>query len=421
MNRRVTHADLVARASGALEGAERDRVDRALATQPALREQFEAVAAHLLIYDEIGEAPPPPPIDGILARIDAAGDADGRVSTRDLPQAVTTSRRWTSSRAATAAFAATLLVALGAIAVALLTSGTRAPSTPVNPSELARLGSGIEVLRAGVPIQRVPAGTTRTVALEAGDVLQSERAAELHLADRAHVILAGESPLAIVDGTTVHLTAGRAIFQIEPGATRFLVTTPHGDVAVLGTRFEVDLRYGALAVHVEEGVVSTGALRLEAGSRLDAEGEISAAEGPAGAWVAEPALELARSGPIEQRVDQPLELRVELSNPHHVGIHAPGPAADRNPLYVVVQRLGADGTWRGNEQPWTVTEENILSGESVVRPGEPVILGGGERRALTLRLLSPFRDPGTYRVRVGYHPSERRPVVSAPLEIEVVR
>lgn len=410
MPRSVTHADLVARATGALGADERDRVDRALAGDPSLRERFESIAAHLLLYEAYPEAPEAPPFARVAAALDAGPGS--RVDARDLPRPAPPRPRQPLAWAAAAA-----LVVLAVGAFALSRGGPPAPSG--GQGVAARVGAGVEILRDDAPWRRVAEGRTRALTLNPGDVLRAERPAEVVLASRVRVVLDGSSPLRIDGPARVRLTAGRAFFEVEPGA--FRVETPHGPVEVLGTHFEVDLRYGGLGVAVYEGAVEAAGDRLVAGTRRAADGRPGFTLERAGRWFSDPELVLAARGAEALRPGQPLTLRVELVNPHHLALRAPGPASDRTGLYAVVQRLGADGRWQGLEQPLAVTEANILSGESVVRPGQPVILGGGERRGVTLQLLSPFAEPGTYRVRVGYHPEGRSPIVSAPLEIEVAR
>ncbi|MDJ0975497.1 MAG: FecR family protein [Planctomycetota bacterium] len=406
MTRPVTHADLVARATGALADDERDRVDRALAGDPALRDQFEAIAAHMLLYDAFPDAPEPPPFEQVAQALHGAPQQS--VSRRDLPRAAPRRRR--APLAWTAAAAAILLAAI-------LVWRSERDAEPVRVEATA--GAGIEVLHEGAPFARVAAGETMGLRLPSGALLRSRKPAEVILEGRVVVVLDGDSPLRVEAPGHVRLTAGRAHFQVGPGP--FRVDTPYGPVEVLGTRFEVDLRYGALSVHVEEGVVMAQAQRLETGARLLADGSLEQAAGPAGTWFQEPLIELTRVQGGAVAPGQVLELQVDVVNPNHLRLSAPGPASDRTGLYAVIQRLGPDGRWQGLEQPLALTEANILSGESVVRPGQPVILGGGERRSVTLQLLSPFADPGTYRVRVGYHPEGRSPIVSAALEIEVAR
>lgn len=53
----------------------------------------------------------------------------------------------------------------------------------------------------------------------------------------------------------VELLRGRAVFTVAPDTRAFTVTTPFGDVVALGTRFEVRLEPGRVAVTLEQGSV----------------------------------------------------------------------------------------------------------------------------------------------------------------------
>ena len=67
-----THADLVARALGALGPEDQAQVDLALAQDAELRRQYEEVAAHLLRYEHLPPAPPAPSLDRLRTALDGS-------------------------------------------------------------------------------------------------------------------------------------------------------------------------------------------------------------------------------------------------------------------------------------------------------------------------------------------------------------
>jgi len=286
-------------------------LDQALADDPALRARFEEIAAHLLRYDHLPPAPPPPPFSVLDAALDAEVDAalgqpdsqaQGVASKRHPLDALTPALsspdlsspdlrildlqprapgRLPRKRLRWGAFAA----AAALVAVALWSpwrdgAGTR-QARSISATGLTFVpGPGLALIRAG---RSLPAPARALRDLRPGDELRcqspTQSPTEAHLAGRVRVVLDGGAALRIGSGSgtsgasaadshsvlgTVRLLTGRAWFEVAPGA--FEVHTPYGVVRVLGTAFEVDLRAGRLDVSVAHGRVSSQANSSRAGS-----------------------------------------------------------------------------------------------------------------------------------------------------------
>ncbi len=395
MSRPIRHADLLARALGELTGAERERVDSALAADAALRQEFESIAGHLLQYEHLPPAPPPPPFAQIEAALDDGSTPDlGVLRLQDAPP-----RR--RSLTAVTALAALLLAAVLV---------WRPWDTRQGSGELIDLvaGRGMQLLRAGSALP-APAHAKRTV--QRGDVLHCLEAAEARLGERIRIVLDGGARLRIESGERVALQEGRAWFEVAPGA--FEVETPHGPVRVLGTAFEVDLRAGGLEVAVAHGRVRAAAQEIAQGEQLS-QGQVSSLTGDAGAWFQRPSLLLeAGSGP-QPTLTRPLTLRVVFFNPGNVPLTLPGPAAARSPLWISFETLAGRVL---RELP--VLEAHVTSGREVLRAGHALDLGPGARQTVTLKILPPVGSPGAYRCRALYRPEGQPGVLSTPLDVEV--
>jgi len=120
------------------------------------------------------------------------------------------------------------------------------------------------------------------------------------------------------------------------------------------------------------------------------------------------------------RAGAPLEFDVGFANDGYVSVEAGGSSGLLSPLRVELWRVGDTGERQGDALPLTIHAENVVSGGNLLEPGQPVILVARETRTLSVRLLSPFSEPGTYRLRAWYGDDEGR-TPSNLLEIEVRR
>ncbi|MDA1194297.1 MAG: FecR family protein [Planctomycetota bacterium] len=394
MSRRVTHADLVARALGALPAEAKAQVDQAIEADAALRRQFEEVAGHLLAYDRLPPAPPPPP----FARLDAALDADFAqapdLSVLRLPRRA--APRWLNPWVA----AALLLAGL------LIWNATDSPRDDQQGDLLLLPGRGLQLVRGE---QARPAPALAAVAVLAGDVLTCDEPAEAQLGERVRLVLDAGARLRIENAERVTLEAGRAWFEVRPGA--FEVGTAHGPVRVLGTAFEVDLRTGALDVAVAHGRVAAGGHELSAGQRLVASSSIEPDEGRAGAWFQRPSLIVA-GGPA--RLGEPLRLVLRLENRTSTLLTLPAPSDARFAFWL--HFADAEGQ-PIREIP--ILPAQIVAGREFLRAGGEAELRPGATREVTVEIPAPFTSAGTYLCRALYRPAGRPGVLSDARPIEV--
>jgi ferric-dicitrate binding protein FerR (iron transport regulator) len=370
--------DLVLRALRALDEGERRTVDEALARDPALRERYDRIASHLLLYDRLPRPQAPAPVTRLLARL---GAQDGEAV--ELPE-VRESRpllRWVAA-------AATVLLAIGAAFLAF--GGPREGGDPdaASAGVLAHLGGHLEVAD----------GWWRTADQGLGRV-----------GDRTQVHLERGARLRVTAGDRVRLEEGRAWFDVEPRTSAregggFRVETPYGTVEVLGTAFEVDLTRGDLGVGVARGRVVAGDIEIDGGEILSG-GALGPAPAGLGAWRERPhlALDPDPSDPLGRSVRLALENRglapLPLSADHGLLVRFEGPGGQ--PL-----------------------DFPVHAGRPL--PGAPPLPGEGED-ALTpgsrvewrLRFGADDLPPGPYRCTGFFRPPGRPAVVSAPIALEV--
>lgn len=178
----------------------------------------------------------PPTLRGPWSEHDeAAGVAEEGEEAAGVPAGRNRAMRWA------AALAALLIPA--AVAVGLARGGGEAP------------GAG------GGPTTADTSAPTMQVATAANEVTT------INLSDGSGIRVGPGSRVQITEGTdriTIHLE-GRAFFGVPPDQSRrFVVTTPLGEAAVLGTRFEVRSEDEEFRVLVVEGAVHVLAGQSEA-------------------------------------------------------------------------------------------------------------------------------------------------------------
>ncbi len=381
MRNHIRHADLVARALGALEGPLRKDVDDAIASAPDVKRRFDEVASHLLLYDRLPDAPPAPAFDRIETALATTADEDEDARTGYEAQAAAPADtlRW----AAPAALAAAAVVMIG-----LFVSGVFEPS--VAPKRAAiTVGAGI---------------------VRDGSVVSAAGPAELRVGARVRIVLDGGARIAVESEERVTLMAGRAYFEVQPGA--FAVATSYGDVEVLGTAFEVDVRNDELGVGVAEGSVRAAGNVLEAGTRLAAGRVEPATNGHRpGLWFQQPRVTLRQARPGAVAVGERARLILTIENPGFVELRAPIKAGTSA---VFIDFTHPDGSEGGT----AVLAGNVVSGGNLPQPGEAVILGPRKALPFTVELDSPFTQPGLWRCKALFHSAKGR-IVSPEIEIEV--
>ena len=415
MNPTLSHDLLVLRALDQVAPTERDEIDAQLAADPEARQRYEQIAQHLALYDAMPEAPKPPAFSQVLARLETTPAERPARADRPRLAAPSGTRR---------------VLALGACAAALVVATfilIARPDSDINGNGgvevpalldhlwLAARGPGIEFRvpeSAGARIDNSPQGVRSTMLPPDSVVTATREPARVELGDRIAVTLDRASPLQLKQTGVLRLEAGRAYFDVQPGDLR--IETPYGAVEVVGTAFEIDLRLGALAVRVEEGVVRVGDQRIEAGQALES-GRMAALQEDIGQWFRSPLLLLTR-GPGELRPGAPLRFDLTFGNPALVELRGPGPEGWLTALSAEIWEAGSP------QQRLTLSlhEENLVRGQDLLEPGRPLVLEAGTRRTLGLQLRSPIPRPGNWRLRVWYRPAEgRAQVPSDVLELEV--
>lgn len=378
-------ADLVLLALGHADPAEAQRIEAHLGADSRLRAAYEEVAAHLLRYEALGAPPPAPPRARVLARLCEQGPAP-------RPGLPRTHRAW---GAWVRAAAALLVVGLG------LALGWPSGGGERGPPELT--------LHAG-RLAAAPEGGWRALGRVRAD-----------LGPRVALVLAPEARLGRLGPDSLELRAGLGWFEVD--AAPFEVVTPHGSVAVLGTRFEVEVGAQGLRVAVEEGRVRAGGRVVRAGEELAADRVQGAARAP-GLWLDELSLAARDLGPtpsghaleltlrnagarsvrlptgagtgapllllrLAGPSGQPLDLPLDLPAPHPAPPLPPGPG-------------GPAGAPADDPDP---------AGELRLRPGASA--------RFTLRFAAPGASAGAYRLTAFYRPPGRPPVASEPLLLEL--
>jgi hypothetical protein len=358
---------LTAHALGLLASAERAAVDAALAADPALAAEHAEIARHLALYEEFPAPPEPPAFSRVAA---TAG---------------VTHAAWPPYWARWSAAAAVFLLA-GAGAAMLLPS-----REPERREPLAVLVG-----------DHVPGREGAGVA--AGGRVEALVPLELRIAGRVRVVLDGGAGLTVVSADEVRLERGRAYFEVPPGA--FRVSTPRGDVAVLGTTFEVDVRTG-LAVTVDEGRVRAGKSVVGAGERL-ADGKVAPAGEIAGAFFRRPVLSVEAPKAVEPGASVHVSLVLENRGP--TPLEVPGPETVATGALLSLTGPGGQVETRG------LDFAQALSGG--FDPLRPIVLGSRERRVVVFRVQVPS-SAGSWRLSALYRPQGEAAVASESVSLEV--
>ncbi len=423
MSPTLSHDQLVLRALDRVSPEERKGIDAQLAADPVARQRYEQIAQHFVLYDSLPEAPEAPAFSKVLARLETQPEA--RPARRDRPRETVLDRSGQ-------------LLMLGAVAAVLLVGvlfwpGSERRDPPPDTAPVIISGDWHMAVAQGIRI-RWPDGTESlgTGLLEKGSleqeapdpqtgvfrvlssdtVLTAERQPARVDLGQVAVVLDRASPLQLKTQGVLRLEAGRAHFDVQPGPLQ--IETPYGDVEVVGTEFEIDLRHGGLAVRVAEGVVRVGEQRIEAGQSLDG-GRVSKLQGVVGEWFRDPLLLLTR-GAGDLSPGAPLRFDLTFANPALVELRGPGPEGWLTALSAEIWEAGSPR----ERLPLSLHEENLVRGQDLLEPGRPLVLRPGERRTLGLQLRSPFPRPGNWRLRVWYRPAEgRAQVPSDVLELEV--
>jgi hypothetical protein len=375
---RTTHHDLIALALGRLDPPARERVERALALDAALRREHAAIVTHLACYEDLPATATPPPFASVRSRLE-------RAPARPRPS-------WRPAWGVAAVAAAVML----ALVVGRLRDGDDA----MVPLAGSSVGPGARVERAGRPVD--------TSTLWAGDRVRAERVAAVRLSPRTDCVLDAGTALDVVGAERVAMTAGRAFFTVEPAdasaPVALVVRTPHGDVVVRGTAFEVSV-HGGLDVVVERGRVEVVGVPVEAGARWR-DGLVAPHDGAVGDWYRRPTLAVG----VEGQVGGALALVVTLTNPTAVPLTVPDGDGVRSTLWLRVE--GPDG-----EVVEVPVAPGDWSGAQAVPDGWRLGSDGTGRRRIVL--AEPFRPAGVYRLRAMYRPLTGGPVVSPAVEVEV--
>lgn len=386
--------------------AERERIAQALLEDGEVRARYDSLVAHWDLYDAYPADAAAPAWRGPFA---AGADAHpgGEPTARPLALARPTWRPL--------AAAAAVLVILGVL-WALVGRGTNTrPVGPTAPSEgtmVVHVGPGLEIVDGD---RSIPASAreVRRVLAHGARVI-AERPTTLRIEGRARVVLDGGSSLDLLQPDSVGLV-GRAHFEVEPGA--FDVSTTLGRVAVLGTTFLVDTRGPTLAVDVLEGRVRAAGTELAPGEALR-EGRTVAVDPRTDDWFRLPRFEVRLASDASPRPGEALRLTLAFDNRTHLPITMPAARSTGTPLLLELWREGEEAT----RLPIALREDTIEQGGAFLVPGRPFALEAGARRTLGVRVRSPIRAPGAWRLRVWYQAEDGQPrVPSDVLAFEVTR
>lgn len=336
--------DLVLLALGRLAPREREALTARLKQDPELAREAARIAAHLALYDRLPAPPEPAPVHRLSPRL-------GPQERRAFPWA------WV----------------LGGAAVVLVAASVLFPR---------EIGDD----RRGAPPWRA--------------VVAQERS----LADgRVRVVLDAGGELASFDGSRARLARGRAWFEVRPGA--FRVETPHGDVLVEGTAFEVDVT-SDLRVEVLEGRVRVGERVLEAGEGLLAAERYRLASPPARfARLADFGLSGAAVTP------RGITLGVEFDNRAGFTRDVAGPEAAATGLLLAFE--GPQGARHSQGV------DVLAAAGGRLPPAGRLRLAPGERLEIPVQVPLPPGPAGSWRLTALYRPQGEAPLTSAPLSLEI--
>jgi ferric-dicitrate binding protein FerR (iron transport regulator) len=153
------------------------------------------------------------------------------------------------------------VAALLVVAIAVATAVYQRPRTPDHSASVVAVQGEVRVVRDGAPSVAI-AG----IALRPGDQIQTEPAAsaEVRLADGTSIRLGSTSSIRLLlrqDGRCVELRGGSVTCDVrpQPEGKPLVFASPHADVTVLGTVFELNVAPVATAVHVSQGRVRLSA------------------------------------------------------------------------------------------------------------------------------------------------------------------
>ncbi len=203
----IDHEELVAFALNDGSQEERERVQSALESDPALAAEFREIVTHLSLHDAVPVLEPPP----VLQR-----QIRTRIEEESVPvRRPVLARYWPSVAAA------------ALVVVAFLVTWASKPS--------------LETIRG--PHSRTADGGLRSHGLVRVDL------------GRLVVTLDANTEIAFLDSQRLALRAGRAFFEVAPKGRGFVVTAGGVEVTTTGTAFLVDARNPTVRVAVTSGSV----------------------------------------------------------------------------------------------------------------------------------------------------------------------
>ena len=367
--------DLIARALGALPPAETAAVDAAMRSDPDARREYEAASAHLLLYDHVSGAPPPPSFDALAKRLDE----------RAAPRASVRGRLYRLAAAS---------VAVAAVVVAILWARKVQVDEPLPVHATAEDASAIRVTHG-----------SREIALQdarEGTQVAARRAATIRLGP-ATISLDQGSRVSLDGEREVELMAGRAAFDVSHSSETdrpvvFSVrVTPSVDVEVRGTRFVLTLYTDRDAsvpldaaghapplvlVEVAEGVVEANGLPVRAGERR-------LFDGGKPREIPSSSLAVSLAGPTKTPVaGDRVDVALVFENPSDTPAALPARDAVGLPWFVEVTDPS------GGRIPYRITNEMLPGFDPKFATVPP-----RGRVSLPIRFTSSFPIPGAYRLR----------------------
>ncbi len=220
-----------------------------------------------------------------------------------------------------------------------------------------------------------------------------------------------------VDDARIRLVRGR-VWIDSPNAGReapLTIDTPHGAVRVVGTRIEVDIEDGSLAVRVERGAVDVAprqgeAVRVEAGREVRDGQVVAASRRGRPTWLPQPTVRLAagEDGPDRFTLVVTGDPLIDLDLPP-LGVSSAGlwlEATDADGEVVHGVAIGPDQIERG-PRAW-------LAGEGIELPA-------GRSITFDLRLPASRTGVPAYRWRALVRPPDGAPWLTPVIDLETPR
>lgn len=231
-------------ADGSITPPQFEQLQQALREDVAVREQFlHEMNVHAAL-------------DDLATGTDSGTFSGDELEIADIDESPTTqrdaTRRWLWLSRAQLAVAATVLIAVGAVAF-FAGRGNRGVETAAVPP---RTVEGVARLVSTVDAEWQATEPRPGTSLDVGEYQLNAGTVELEFGEGARVSLRGPAEFSLRSSNHLHLTAGRVVANVPEEALGFTVTTPQSEVVDLGTEFGLAVdKTGRTDIHVLDGLV----------------------------------------------------------------------------------------------------------------------------------------------------------------------